>query len=108
MSDLDTLCAELNELLPAAGWPLHWPLKSLMPRGGARCASAYWNVPARELGGGLALQLYARDKSPVLIVWETDHSSGTAEPHETTAGAIVKALDEYRWVIAGDGGSAGP
>jgi len=96
MIDLDRLCTELTETLPQNGWALRYPLSSLMLRHGTRCASASWNGPK---GTGLALQLYQREKSPVLIVLETEYSTCMAEPYAYDAEAIVAALNEYRWVI---------
>lgn len=41
MIDLDALCAELNTALPAAGWPLRYPLVPFT-RPDVRIASAIW------------------------------------------------------------------
>ena len=100
MIDLDKLCGELNDLLPAAGWPLRRPLKSLMPRHGARCASASWDGVG--IATNVSIQLYERENSPVVIVFESKYSDGTVEPYTDDAPAIVAALCEFRWMIMKD------
>jgi len=98
MIDLDALCEELNGVLPTSGWPLVRPIQSRMSRNEGRYAAVIWDHPVDHLVS-IALQIYERRRSPILILVETGHSCGTIEPHKVSAAGIVAALNEYRWVM---------
>ena len=105
MINIDALCAELNEALPKAGWPMRYPLHlHTYPKSGSRCAAAIWggagDGECTADGPEIGLQLCDRDKKPIVIVFETKHSCGVAEPERQDAAGIIAALNEFRWVIA--------
>lgn len=104
MIDLDELCAELNEALPAAGWPLRRHPLIPFTHSTSRYAAAIWGPGPGERDGDaiapeIGLQLYQRENNPVLIVFETHLSCGTVYPNRFNAVSIIAALNEFRWVI---------
>lgn len=100
MMNFTQLLNDLNEQLPKNGWPLKYSLEF----GFTRTCAAIWRKN-RSVDRGpndepeIGLQIYERRERPILILFETRNCYGQAEPEDPSAGGIIAALNDLKFML---------